>query len=106
MSAQFILIVEADRAAARVIEAILKAEHYGTVLARCGEEALSLMERRAPFLVLSEVVLPRMDGLTLLKKAKTRWPEVPFIILTAIREMSVIVRAMRAGAANCLAKPF
>jgi DNA-binding NtrC family response regulator len=106
MTSPHVLIVDADRRDATGIEATLKTEGYSTALARCGEEALSIMERRTTFLVLSEIVLPRMDGLALLKEAKARWPEVPFIILTVIRDMVTIVRAMRAGAQNYLTKPL
>jgi DNA-binding NtrC family response regulator len=105
MTAPSVLIVDADRRSAEETGRVLGGEGYSTALARSGEEALTIMERRPTFLVISEIVLPRMDGLAFLGEAIVRWPEVPFIILSVIRDVVSIVRVMRAGARNYLVKP-
>lgn len=71
-----------------------------------GHEALRLLEKRHFHLVLSDLNMPGMDGMALLKKVRKRYPEVAFVIITATDDVKQGVQAMKEGAADYLLKPF
>lgn len=76
------------------------------VLARNGHEALAVLERDPPDLVLTDLRMPGMDGLTLLRQIRRVAPRTPVIIFTAYATESAAEEAFHAGAAAFLAKPF
>ena len=71
-----------------------------------GEEALALLSDRAYALVVSDVRMMPMDGITLLKEIRQRWPHLPVVLMTAYADVDRAVEAMRAGACDFLLKPF
>jgi DNA-binding NtrC family response regulator len=71
-----------------------------------GEEAIAALERDGADVVVTDLVMPRMDGLTLLRKVVARHPDVPVIVVTAHGRVDSAVEAMKAGAFDFLAKPF
>jgi two-component system, NtrC family, response regulator AlgB len=71
-----------------------------------GEAALAALQRRHFDVVLSDVRMPRLDGMTLLKESKRRTPETAVVLMTAYGAIPQAVDAMRAGAADYLVKPF
>ncbi len=70
------------------------------------EEAEGMILQRPPDLIISDLALGRMTGLELLKKAKGRHPDVPFIMLTGAGTVEDAVKAMKDGAYDYLTKPF
>jgi DNA-binding NtrC family response regulator len=106
MSRPLVLIVNADRAAARAVEAILKEAHYRISITRCATEALSFMEQRLPHVVFCEIDQPSADGFMLLREVRARWPLIPFILVTATRDIADAVRAIRVRMVTCLLKPI
>ena len=101
-----ILVVEDDPALREALTDTLEMAGYGAVAAGNAEEALSMLEKLDPGLVLTDVQMPGMDGHALLRSLKTRHPEIPVILMTAYGQIDRAVQAMRDGAADYLAKPF
>ncbi len=100
------LCVDDDPAVGKVLAALLAQAGVNAVLAASGNEALDVLGRRAIDLVVSDLRMPGIGGMDLLKSVGERWPEIPVVILTAHGTVPLAVEAMRAGAADFLLKPF
>ena len=81
-------------------------EEYTVISAQSGEEAINLMGTDTPDLVIMDIRMPRMDGLTTLKKIKQIDPKLHIIIMTAYGTMETAVEAMKSGAYDYTLKPF
>jgi DNA-binding NtrC family response regulator len=71
-----------------------------------GEEALQALENTACDLVVSDLVMPEMDGTGLLRRVRQQWPQLPFILVTAHGSIDSAVAAMKEGADDYLLKPL
>jgi NarL family two-component system response regulator LiaR len=69
-----------------------------------GEEAVRLCERLQPDVVLMDLVMPKMDGVTATKTIKERWPRIQVIALTSFKEKEYVEGALKAGASGYLLK--
>jgi len=105
MGAERILLVDDEENARSALNSLLTDEGYEVREAKDGEEALRLLDEFAPGVVLADVRMPRMDGLTLLRKAKERGSSAVFLIMTAFADVESAEAAMKAGAENYLTKP-
>ncbi len=101
-----ILVVDDERSLVLLATRILKKEGYDVKGAYSGPEALVIMEKFAPNLIISDLKMPEMSGIELLKKVKRRSPETDFIILTAYASVENAVEAMKSGALDYLIKPL
>ncbi len=101
-----ILVVDDEGNARQALKDILTEEGYELVEAADGEDALQLMQSFAPAAVLADVRMPRMDGITLLKRAREQGSDAVFVMMTAYASVEAAVEAMRAGAENYLVKPL
>jgi len=101
-----ILVVEDDAAVRRSLAETLAEAGYTVSAADSAESALSRLAASSPDVVLSDVRMPGMDGVELLRLLKARAPEVDVILMTAYDDMSTVVRAMREGAFEFLVKPL
>jgi DNA-binding NtrC family response regulator len=106
--AQTILIVDDDPVQRRLLEAAITRSGHNVVTAPGGQPALDLLngprgEQIA--IVLLDLVMPDMDGLTVLAKLRGTHPNLPVIVLTAKGGIDSAVEAMRAGASDFLVKP-
>src|SRR5450759_643815 len=99
-----ILIVEDEEKLRRVLSLQLESAGYEPVLAGSAEEALKLAERVN--LVLTDLRLPAMDGMSLLESIQRQNSRIPVIVMTAFGTMEIAVEAMKKGAADFLPKPF
>jgi DNA-binding NtrC family response regulator len=106
MAAERILVVDDEDNARRAIATILGEEGYEVAEASNGVDALARIAEFSPAVVLSDVRMPQMDGLTLLKKAREQGSEATFVMMTAFASVETAVEAMRAGADNYLVKPL
>lgn len=105
MGASDILIVEDDVAAAKYLAMVLEEEDYRTRTACDGLQAVLEIERQLPLLVVSDVHMPRMDGLDLLQMIKQRWSGLPVVLTTVDEEVPRVVWALQNGASDYLIKP-
>src|SRR5512143_3839805 len=105
MTEQRILIVEDEPSIAEVVSLYLKGAGYAVQTARDGRQARQMLEAGLPDLVIMDLMLPGMDGLSL-----TRWlrsqSDVPIIMLTARREEIDRISGLETGADDYIIKPF
>jgi len=103
-----ILIVEDSRTQAEQLRHLLDKSGYEVTVALDGDRALAAARQRAPGLVISDVVMPGMDGYELcgLIKADPGLKNVPVILLTSLADPHDVVRGLQAGADNFLTKPY
>ena len=101
-----ILAVEDSATQAAALAVVLESEGYEVVLARSGEEALIAARAQHIDLVLSDVVMPGMDGYQLCIKLKAEMPEVPVVLLTSLNDPLAIVRGLESGADHYVTKPY
>jgi len=100
-----ILVVDDDRDIADIIGYSLRKEGHRPILAHSGEEALALVERSLPDLVVLDVMLPGLSGFDVCRKLRERGP-VPVILLTARGEEADRVWGLDLGADDYVTKPF
>jgi chemosensory pili system protein ChpA (sensor histidine kinase/response regulator) len=103
-----ILVVDDNREMAEGLRLALEMENYRVALAANGKEALELLERRLPDLILADVKMPHMDGHELLKatQARAKWRDIPFVFVTAAADWREAIAAKSKGAAEYIVKPF
>jgi class 3 adenylate cyclase len=103
-----ILIVEDAPANIQTLSTILKERGYQVSIATHGRQALEVLERIRPDLILLDIMMPEMDGFETCRriKASTDWREIPIIFLTAKTDTGDIVRAFEMGAVDYVTKPF
>jgi two-component system NtrC family response regulator/two-component system response regulator HydG len=101
-----ILVVDDEQNARVALRTMLAEEGYEVLEAADGEEALSLLPGFGPSVVLADVRMPRLDGITLLKRAREQGTDAVFVMMTAFASVEAAVEAMRAGAENYLVKPL
>ena len=101
-----ILVVDDELNARSALRTILTEEGYDIVEAADGEDGLAKLAELSPDVVLADVRMPKMDGLTLLRKAKAQGSDASFVMMTAFASVEAAVEAMRLGAENYLVKPL
>lgn len=101
-----ILIVDNEKSMRDFLSIVLKKEGYDCKTAEDGEEALRQVEHEGADLVITDIKMPKMDGLTLLKELKTVSPETATVMMTAFASTGTAVEAMKEGAYDYLTKPF
>jgi two-component system NtrC family response regulator/two-component system response regulator HydG len=101
-----ILVVDDEQNAREALRTILTEEQYEVAEASDGQEALERLESFGPDVVLADIKMPKMDGITLVKKAREQGNQAVFLIMTAFASIEAAVEAMRAGAENFLVKPL
>jgi two-component system response regulator MprA len=103
---QTLLIAEDDRAVRESLVRALKLEGYQPVAVGNGAEALEAVQRENPELVLLDISMPIVDGLTVCKVLRADGNKVPVLMLTARTEVPDRVAGLDAGADDYLPKPF
>jgi two-component system response regulator FlrC len=101
-----ILVVEDDPDLREALSDTLALSRYRVLTAVDGENAVELLRQHAVGLVITDVQMPRMNGISLLHEIKSRWPHVPVLLMTAYGVIAQAVEAMREGASNYMVKPF
>ncbi|HXY19719.1 MAG TPA: sigma-54 dependent transcriptional regulator [Gemmatimonadales bacterium] len=101
-----ILVVEDDEAQRKLLVAVLQADGWATFEAGSGDGAIELLEKSSDIdVVLSDLMMPGMDGRALLAVVNQRLPEVPFVVMTAFASVDSAVELLHAGAYHYLPKP-
>jgi two-component system response regulator FlrC len=101
-----ILVVEDDPNLREAVCDTLELAGQAVVSAAGGEEALRVLDAQSVALVVSDVRMMPMDGITLLKEIRGRYPHLPVVLMTAFADVDRAVEAMRSGACDFLLKPF
>ncbi len=101
-----ILIVDDEKKLRHILQIILEEKGYATEEAENGEEALKLIKANNYSMVITDIKMPVMDGITLLREIKKIDPDYPVIVLTAFGSIESAVEAVREGALDYITKPF
>ncbi|HSL29365.1 MAG TPA: response regulator transcription factor [Anaerolineales bacterium] len=105
MSEPLIMIVEDETSIAEVVSLYLKRAGYSVQIAYDGRRAMTLFEKQAPDLVILDLMLPEVDGLSLTRWLRDR-SNVPIIMVTARREEIDRITGLELGADDYVVKPF
>jgi DNA-binding response OmpR family regulator len=100
-----ILAVDDEPLYQRLIEANLKKEGFDVLTAGNGEEALELVSSKNPDMIILDILMPRLDGITTCERIR-QFSTIPIIMLTARGEEQDRVRGLNAGADDYIVKPF
>jgi len=103
-----ILVIEDEPANIQTLSTLLKERGYQINIATNGRQALEVLERIRPDLILLDIMMPEIDGFETCRRIKTStaWREIPIIFLTAKTDTADIVRGFELGAVDYVAKPF
>jgi diguanylate cyclase (GGDEF)-like protein len=101
-----ILAVDDQRYFRELLEGLLTEEGYDVVTASSGEEALRIVEQSHFDIVLTDLVMPGMDGNDLVHRVKQRDPEQEIVVVTGVVDVKTAVDSMKLGASEYLIKPF
>jgi len=106
MANERILLIEDDPAIVAGLELNLSLEGYEVLSTGDGESGLRLAEEAAPDLILLDIMLPRMNGLEVLRRLRQHDPDVPVLVLTARGEEADKILGLQVGADDYISKPF
>lgn len=103
-----IMVVEDSATQALMVQSLMEENGYRAIVARDGRDAMSLLKERLPDLLISDIMMPEMDGYALCREIKSReqWKHIPVILLTQLSEAEDIVKGLESGADNFVTKPF
>ena len=103
-----ILIVEDSATQAAQIKYLLESHHYKAEVARDGQQALVWLSNHKPSLVISDIVMPEMNGFELCERIKSdeRTEDIPVILLTSLSDPDEIIEGLASGADSFITKPY
>jgi DNA-binding NtrC family response regulator len=105
MTKNRILVVDDDESLRRVMQVQLEQEGYSVASAASAQQTLSMLQLRSYDLVITDLKMPGLSGIELLKQIRSQYPEIVMIILTAFGTVETAVEAMKAGAYDYITKP-
>ena len=106
MPTEHILIVDDEEAIREVVSTLLESQGYHCTPAANGLIATNHLKKHSADLVLSDMVMPEMDGLKLLEWIRNHDKDIPVIMVTAMHDLSTALDAIRCGAYDYILKPF
>ena len=108
LSQRTILIVENSKSIQRFVELGLTATGFRVLQAEDGQEALDMLAKQKPDLILSDIQMPRVDGFELCKRVKSspRYSSIPFVVMSSSDDRIHMSRMLQYGAASYVVKPF
>ncbi len=101
-----ILIVDDEKRMRHIIQLMLEREGFRTEQAENGKEALDMLKRKSFDMIVTDLKMPEMDGMSLLEEAKKIDPDFPIVVITAHGTIENAVEAMQKGAIDYITKPF
>ena len=101
-----ILVVDDEQSLREVLSIMLKRAGYAVTIAMDGEDAVELLQKEIFDLVITDLRMPKVDGMEVLKAVKSASPETVVLIITAFTSADSAVEAMKQGAYDYLTKPF
>ncbi|HZP62820.1 MAG TPA: HD domain-containing phosphohydrolase [Terriglobales bacterium] len=107
MAAERILVVDDEEPIREIVCSMLAAANYKCSQASSGQKALALLDSGEEFeLMLSDLMMANLDGIGLLERTKEKYPDMPVVMVTAVHDISIALKAIRDGAYDYLLKPF
>ncbi len=106
MPMEHILVVDDEEAIREIVTTMLESQGFSCTPASNGKVALRYLNGKSPDLVLSDMVMPDMDGMKLLEWIQSHNRDVPVIMVTAMNDLSTALEAIRRGAYDYILKPF
>jgi putative two-component system response regulator len=100
------LVVDDESSLREALKSALEMSGYECITAESGSEALETLSQTEVSLVLSDIRMPQMDGVTLLGRIRELWPEMAVVVVTSVTEVEVAVACLRMGAMDYVTKPF
>src|SRR5262245_36954548 len=100
------LVVDDEPRLRQVLVHLMRNDGFTCHEASNGIEAIEVLQRTPIALILSDLRMPRMDGIELLKQVRTRWPDTAMVLITAVADVEVGVSCLATGAMDYLTKPF
>ena len=101
-----ILVVDDEKGIRRELTALLREEGYSAEAAASGTEAMAIMSEQSFDIVVTDLMMPGIDGMELLRNIKGDYPNTIVVMITAHGSERIAVEAMRAGAYDYIPKPF
>ena len=101
-----VLVVDDDESVREMLSASLSAAAYEVVTAADGSTALAALQRTPCDLLMADLKMPGMDGLTLIREARKRSPALPVVIVTGLPSEASAIEAIDIGVSGYLTKPF
>jgi two-component system NtrC family sensor kinase len=101
-----VLVVDDELPVCDLIKEVLSEDMYLVETAQRGEEALYKLQKSPYDIIITDILMPGMNGLELIKKAKKLSPRTVFLVITGHGKLDYAIQAMREGAADFLVKPF
>ncbi len=105
MKPTIILIVDDDPSIRKFVRANLEARGYTVMLAADGDEAIQVVEKELPDLIILDIMMPKIDGFEVCRQIR-EWSKIPIIMLSAREDETDKVRCLDCGADDYLTKPF
>lgn len=103
---QHFLIVDDDASIVELLSEHLGYKNYSFRTASNGVDALVWLEKEAFTIVITDLIMPEMDGMALMRKIKDKWPETDIITVTGYKRDFTYTDVIKAGASDFIAKPF
>jgi cyclic di-GMP phosphodiesterase len=100
------LVVDDEAPLRQVLLHLMRSDGFECVEAANGREALEYLDSHAVTLVISDLRMPQVDGLELLREIRTRYPDTAVVLITAVADVDVAVKCLAIGAMDYLTKPF
>ncbi len=101
-----ILAVDDDTDSLSLLNAALTAQGYTVLVASSGQQAINILGKASPNLVLLDAMMPKMDGFTTCQLIKKHHPDLPVIFMTGLSETEHVVNGLDVGAVDYLVKPL
>ncbi|MDD5288129.1 MAG: response regulator transcription factor [Dehalococcoidales bacterium] len=105
MNKKRVLIVDDDQGVLRFIRAHLQASGFETLLATNGAEALAVIEKELPDIIIMDITMPSVDGIETCRRIR-EWSQIPIIMLSAKQDVGEKVKCFNTGADDYVTKPF
>ncbi len=106
MSKAQILIVDDEPNILELLKVNIELSGYSVLTASNGTDVMEIIKRECPAIILSDIRLPDVDGIELMKRAKELCKDVHVILITAYQDMATTIKAMQAGAFDYIPKPI
>ncbi|MDH5298545.1 MAG: sigma-54 dependent transcriptional regulator, partial [Desulfobulbaceae bacterium] len=101
-----ILVVDDEQVAVRNLQHILNKEGYEVVASQSGSRALQLLAAEEFDLILTDLRMPKVDGMEILRQSRARWPDTEVIMITGYGAVDSAIEAMKIGAYHYVTKPY